>query len=480
MLRAIRALGARHADRDRRRHSWARTRCRSSTADRRDGYVELVIDEMIPAVAAEGLAEWCDVFCETGVFTPDESRESSRPARAPGLKPRIHADELGAERRLAGRRRGRRALGRSSDLRADADGIAALARAGVVATLLPIAAFYLKLGRFAPARVLIDAGVPVALATDVNPGGGFSPSMPFAMTLACFGMGLTFEEALVGATINAACSLDRARPRRQPRAGQADGRRARRRRRDRSDPRRRAVDRRRRSSGTGRAGVGDSRARYRRMRNRMKLDRSHRHAICSRRSGRRIRRRAAAPRRRSRARSARRCWRWWRGCRSRARRPTEDARAPGAAASARCAALAHELAALDRSRQRRLRLVVAAYKLPKATDEEKAARAAAIQEALRAATDAPLDVMRACARRRSNRRVVVAGARQPRRRRATCRSALELLGAGLRGREAERRDQSRQRQGRRLRRRGQRGGRRGYERGAVGHEADAARRAAAA
>jgi imidazolonepropionase len=83
-----------------------------------------------------------------------------------------------------------------------------MAAAGVVATLLPIAAFYLKLGRYAPARMLIDRGVAVALATDVNPGGGFSPSMPFALTLACFGMGLTFEEALVGATINAAYSLD--------------------------------------------------------------------------------------------------------------------------------------------------------------------------------------------------------------------------------------------------------------------------------
>ena len=81
---------------------------------------------------------------------------------------------------------------------------------GVVATLLPAAAFYLKLGRFAPARMLIERGVAVALATDINPGGGFSPSMPFAMTLACFGMGLTLEEALVGATINAAASLDRA------------------------------------------------------------------------------------------------------------------------------------------------------------------------------------------------------------------------------------------------------------------------------
>ena len=79
----------------------------------------------------------------------------------------------------------------------------------MVATLLPIASFYLKLGRFAPARMLIAHGVAVALATDVNPGAGFSPSMPFAMTLACFGMGLTFEEALVGATINGAYSLDR-------------------------------------------------------------------------------------------------------------------------------------------------------------------------------------------------------------------------------------------------------------------------------
>ena len=79
-----------------------------------------------------------------------------------------------------------------------------MARAGVAATLLPAAAFYLKLGRFAPARALIDAGVAVALATDVNPGGGFSPSMPFAMALACFAMGMTFEEALIAATINAA------------------------------------------------------------------------------------------------------------------------------------------------------------------------------------------------------------------------------------------------------------------------------------
>jgi imidazolonepropionase len=84
----------------------------------------------------------------------------------------------------------------------------AMAAAGTVATLLPSAAFYLKLGRFAPARMLVEEGVPVALGSDVNPGGGFSPSMPFAIALAAFGMGLTLEEAIVAATLNAAWSLD--------------------------------------------------------------------------------------------------------------------------------------------------------------------------------------------------------------------------------------------------------------------------------
>jgi imidazolonepropionase len=173
---------------------------------RRDDYIRLVIDEMIPA--ADGLAEWCDVFCETGVFTPEESTRILHAGVRAGLRPRIHADELGA----SGGSQVAAAVGaRSADhlIFVPEDGIQAMRDAGVVATLLPNAAFYLKLGRFAPARALIEAGVAVALATDVNPGGGFSPSMPFAMTLACFGMGLTFEEALVAATINGAYSLDR-------------------------------------------------------------------------------------------------------------------------------------------------------------------------------------------------------------------------------------------------------------------------------
>jgi imidazolonepropionase len=164
---------------------------------------------MIPAVADGHLAEWCDVFCETGVFTPAESTRILEAGLRAGLKPRIHADELAP----SGGSQVAAAIGaRSADhlIFTSPEGIAAMASAGVTATLLPCAAFYLKLGRFAPARDFIAASVPVALATDVNPGGGFSPSMPFAMTLACFGMGLTFEEALAGATINAAWSVDRA------------------------------------------------------------------------------------------------------------------------------------------------------------------------------------------------------------------------------------------------------------------------------
>jgi imidazolonepropionase len=175
----------------------------------RGDYIRLVNEEMIPAVAAESLAEWCDVFCERGVFTPEETRTILEAGIRHGLAPRVHADELG----LSGGSAVAAEVGaRSADhlIFVDEQNAAALAAAGVVATLLPSAAFYLKLGRFAPARMLIEQGVAVALATDVNPGGGFSPSMPFAMTLACFGMGMTLEESLVAATLNGAASLDRA------------------------------------------------------------------------------------------------------------------------------------------------------------------------------------------------------------------------------------------------------------------------------
>lgn len=175
--------------------------------DRRQDYVDLLANEMIPAVAAERLAEWCDVFCETGVYTTAEARAILEAGKRAGLKPRIHADELAAS---GGSLVAAEVGARSADhlLFVEPAAADAMAAAGVVATLLPAAAFYLKIGRFAPARMLIDHGVAVALATDRNPGGGFTPSMPFAIALGCFAMGMTLEEALVAATLNAAYALD--------------------------------------------------------------------------------------------------------------------------------------------------------------------------------------------------------------------------------------------------------------------------------
>ena len=176
---------------------------------RRADYVACIVNEMIPRVAAEGLAEWCDVFCDAGYFTPEESRAILDAGTRAGLKARIHADQLASS---GGCGAAAFVGARSADhlVHVDESGADALASANVCAVLLPIAAFYLKLGRYAPARMLIAHDVPVALATDVNPGGGFSPSMPFAMALACFGMNMTLEESLVASTLNAAWSLDRA------------------------------------------------------------------------------------------------------------------------------------------------------------------------------------------------------------------------------------------------------------------------------
>lgn len=174
----------------------------------RAAYVKEIIEVMIPAIAGEQLAEWCDVFCERGVFTPDESRDILLAGQRHGMKARIHADELA----LSGGSRIAAEVGaRSADhlIFVDEAHARMLAERQVVATLLPSAAFFLKLGRYAPARMLIEQGAAVALATDLNPGGGFTTSMPFVMSLACFGMHMTLEEALIGATLNAAASIGR-------------------------------------------------------------------------------------------------------------------------------------------------------------------------------------------------------------------------------------------------------------------------------
>ncbi len=173
-----------------------------------DGYVDLVVREIHPAIAAARLAEAVDVFCEKGVFSPAQTRRLLADASRFGWRVHLHADELtplgGAE--LAAE------LGVSSAshlLHASEIGIAALASAGVVAVLLPGVSFFLR-ERWAPARRLVEAGVPVALATDCNPGSSHTESMAMVMTLGCLGAGLSSEEALTAATLNAAAALGRA------------------------------------------------------------------------------------------------------------------------------------------------------------------------------------------------------------------------------------------------------------------------------
>jgi imidazolonepropionase len=173
---------------------------------RTDDYVRVVVEEMIPAVAGRGLARFCDVFCEEGYFDAARSRRILEAARAAGLGLRIHADELsscgGAE--LAG---SLRCASADHLLEVTDPGIRALAAGGVVAVLLPGTSFSLGMRRFAPARRMIDAGVPVAVATDCNPGSNFSENLQQAIAIGCVGLGLSAAEALVGATRNAAFSL---------------------------------------------------------------------------------------------------------------------------------------------------------------------------------------------------------------------------------------------------------------------------------
>ncbi len=173
-----------------------------------DGYVDLVVQRIHPEIARRGLAEAVDVFCEKGVFSPDQTRRLLAAAAGYGWRIHLHADELfplgGAQ--LAAE------LGAASAshlLHASPEGIAALAAAGVVGVVLPGVSFFLR-DRYAPARDLIDAGVPVAVATDCNPGSSHTESMPCIVTLACLGAGMTADEALTAATLNAAAALGRA------------------------------------------------------------------------------------------------------------------------------------------------------------------------------------------------------------------------------------------------------------------------------
>lgn len=172
------------------------------------GYIDLLIREMIPKVAGERLAEFCDVFCEEKAFSLEESRKILETGKRYGLKPKIHADQL--------------TPGGGADLAAEigaysADhleyvsqkGMERLAEKGVTAVLLPGASFSLSMKKYPPAREMIDRGVPVSLSTDLNPGSSMTESLPLMMTMGCLFYRMTPREVIQATTIHAAKSMGR-------------------------------------------------------------------------------------------------------------------------------------------------------------------------------------------------------------------------------------------------------------------------------
>jgi imidazolonepropionase len=175
-------------------------------SEKREEYVDEIVNAILPAVAKEKLAVFCDAFVERGVFTREQGERVLRAGAAHGMKPRMHADEfsdtdgaaLAAELNAA-----------SADhlMHISAKGIAALAKSNTVANLLPATSFFLMSQRYAPARALIDAGAIVSLSTDCNPGSSMTESMSMVMQLATLQMKMTVEESLTAATLNGAASL---------------------------------------------------------------------------------------------------------------------------------------------------------------------------------------------------------------------------------------------------------------------------------
>jgi len=174
----------------------------------RKQYVDLIIQEMIPRVAQEGLAEFCDVFCEEKAFSLEESRKILETGKRYGLKPKIHADQLSS--------------GGGAELAAEvgafsADhleyvspiGIERMAERAVTAVLLPGASFFLSMKQFPPAREMIERGVAVALATDLNPGSSMTESLPLMITMGCTMFRMTPKEVIQATTIHAAKSMGR-------------------------------------------------------------------------------------------------------------------------------------------------------------------------------------------------------------------------------------------------------------------------------
>ena len=175
---------------------------------KKDEYVDLICSEMIPAVAEKQLAEFCDVFCEIGYFNYDQSLKILETAKKYGIMPRLHADEFvdSGGAKLAAEVR---AISADHLMAISDDGISALKKSDVIATLLPGTTFFLGKSNYVNGRKLIDSGIEVALATDFNPGSCTINSLPMIMQLAVLNCGLTIEEAFKGVTWNAAKSLNR-------------------------------------------------------------------------------------------------------------------------------------------------------------------------------------------------------------------------------------------------------------------------------
>ena len=173
--------------------------------ERRDDFIRLLCDEMIPAVAEEKLAWFCDVFCETGVFTAAEAEEILEAGKRYGLIPKIHADEIDpiGGSQLAGRIG---AISAEHLIVCPEEGIESMAKGGTIACCLPATSFYLN-ATYAPARKMIKAGVPVALASDFNPGSCPCLNLQLVMNLGCLKYRMTPEEVLTGVTLNAAAAI---------------------------------------------------------------------------------------------------------------------------------------------------------------------------------------------------------------------------------------------------------------------------------
>jgi imidazolonepropionase len=174
----------------------------------REAYIRLLCEKVIPTVAKEKLAEFCDVFCETGVFSAEESRVILEAGKRWGLIPKIHADEIDP---IGGSELTSEVGAISAEhlIVCPPAGIAAMAKAGTVACCLPATSFYLG-STFAPVRDMIAAGVPVAMASDFNPGSCPSLNLQFVMNLGCLKYRMTPEEVLTAVTLNGAAAIDRA------------------------------------------------------------------------------------------------------------------------------------------------------------------------------------------------------------------------------------------------------------------------------